>query len=328
MSRSADAGHTATVPRRPRILDAVLASAAAFGCTLEVWAPVVFGSTHLAGPRVAVYVAYLVGCGALLFRRTNALIAAAVTYSALVVEWLVFGSPEGFGVFALLVLPAYAVAAYEDRPKALQGLGAGLLAGAIWNLRDPMNTTVKLHLRASVWVLPVVVAWLLGAYLRTRRLYVGGLRERDDDAEREREERALAAAAAERTRIPRELHDIVAHSVSVMVVQAEAAEEMLARERPDRARLPVQRVQATGRSALGDMRRLVGVLRDADSQTALAPHPGIANLDLLPTKLRGTPLPVELDVAGQPVPLPPAVDLSAFRIVQEALTNSLKYAGQ
>src|SRR4051794_22931194 len=240
MPRSPDAGHTAAVPERPRILDAAMASAVAFGCTLEVWAPVVFGSTHLAGPRVAVYVAYLVGCGALLFRRTHALLAAVVTYSTLAVEWLVFGSPEGFGVFALLVLPAYAVAAYEDRSRALLGLGAGLFAGAVWNLRDPVSTTAKAHLQASVWIFPMVIAWFLGAYLRTRRLYVGGLRERADAAEREREERALAAAAAERSRIARELHDIVAHSVSVMVVQAEAAEEMLARERPDRARLPVQ----------------------------------------------------------------------------------------
>jgi signal transduction histidine kinase len=163
--------------------------------------------------------------------------------------------------------------------------------------------------------------------LRTRRLYVAELRERADRAEREREQQALAAVASERTRIARELHDIVAHSVSVMVVQAEAAEEMLDRGRPDRARGPLWKIEDTGRAALTDMRRMLGILREDDSRPALLPQPGIANLELLLAKVRESGLPVELEVEGEPAPLPPGVDLSAYRIVQEALTNSLKYAG-
>jgi signal transduction histidine kinase len=174
----------------------------------------------------------------------------------------------------------------------------------------------------------MLIAWLLGAYLRTRRLYVAGLRERADSAEREREERAAAAVSSERSRIARELHDIVAHSVSVMVVQAEAADEMLDRGRPDRARSSVWTIQETGRAALTDMRRMLGILRGADSMPALTPQPGIANLELLLVQVRESGLPVELDVTGAPRPLPPGVDLSAYRIVQEALTNSLKYAGR
>jgi signal transduction histidine kinase len=134
--------------------------------------------------------------------------------------------------------------------------------------------------------------------------------------------------ASERTRIARELHDIVAHNVSVMVVQAEAAEEMLERNKPDRARIPVRKIEETGRAALTDMRRLVGILRDGDVRPVLAPQPGIANLDVLLVKVRESGLPVELEVRGAPVPLPPGIDLSAFRIVQEALTNALKYAGR
>jgi signal transduction histidine kinase len=324
--RPAPKRHTAAVPGR-RLLDIALAVAVTVGCVLEVWAPAVFGSTHPAGPRLAVFAAYVVGCACLLVRRTHALLAATVTYLSLVLEWTVFGSPEGFGVLALLVLPAYSVGAHEERSRALAGLAAGLAAGVVWDLRDPASTTVNAHVQAAVWLFPVVIGWLLGAYLRTRRMYVAGLRDRADAAEREKEERAAAAAAAERTRIARELHDIVAHNVSVMVVQAEAAEEMLDRDRPDRARVPVRKVQDTGRSALGDMRRLLGVLRDADGQTSLTPQPGVANLDVLLSKVRDAGLRVELEVQGEPEPLPPAVDLSAYRIVQEALTNSLKYAG-
>jgi signal transduction histidine kinase len=133
--------------------------------------------------------------------------------------------------------------------------------------------------------------------------------------------------AAERARIARELHDIVAHNVSVMVVQAEAADEMLDRASPDRAREPVQRIQETGRAALSDMRRLLGILRQSEAVDGFAPQPGIANLDLLLAKLRETGLDVDLEVVGDAHPLPPGVDLSAFRIIQEALTNTLKYAG-
>ena len=194
-------------------------------------------------------------------------------------------------------------------------------------MRDPVQATLGEHAGASVWLTPVVIAWLLGAYVRTRRLYVEALRERADRAEREREEGAEAAVATERARIARELHDIVAHSVSVMVVQAEAADEMLDRRTPERARAPVWKIQETGRAALTDMRRMLGMLREADSRPALLPQPGIANLEFLLAKVRESGLPVELEVEGEPEPLAPGIDLSAYRIVQEALTNSLKYAG-
>jgi signal transduction histidine kinase len=166
----------------------------------------------------------------------------------------------------------------------------------------------------------VLIAWLVGSNVRH-------LRRRASRAELEREERAEAAVASERARIARELHDIIAHNVSVMVVQAEAADEMLDRNSPERARAPVRMIEETGRAALGDMRRMLGVLREADARPALAPQPSIANLELLLAKVRESGLPVELVVEGDPRPLPPGVDLSAFRIVQEALTNALKHAG-
>jgi signal transduction histidine kinase len=274
----------------------------------------------MAGPRVAVFTSYLIAVFALALRRRFPFVSAVVVVMALGVEWLAVGSPEGFGVFVTLVLAGYSVAANERRGRALAGLGLLMAAAAVWTVRDPTQTTLHAHVSGLGWMLPVVIAWLLGAYVRE-------LRERASRAERGREERASAAVASERARIARELHDIVAHNVSVMVVQAEAADEMLERDKPDRARTSVRKIEETGRAALTDMRRLLGILRERDSPEVLTPQPGIANLELLVAKVRESGLPVELEVSGEPESLPPGVDLSAYRIVQEALTNALKYAG-
>jgi signal transduction histidine kinase len=306
--------------RRQQVVDIAIAALVAVGCSLEVWGPSGLGSTHMTGPRAAVFAAYMLAVLALAVRRRFPLASTLVLVAALTSEWLAFGSPEGFGVFVTLVLAGYSVAANSRRGRALVGLAALALAAAVWTIRDPTQTTVHAHVSGMGWMLPVAIAWLLGAYMQE-------LRERASRAEREREERAAAAAAAERARIARELHDIVAHNVSVMVVQAEAADEMLERDKPERARTPIRTIEQTGRAALTDMRRLLGLLRDGDVQPALGPQPGIANLELLLAKVREAGLRVELVVEGEPEPLPPGVDLSAYRIVQEALTNALKYAG-
>jgi signal transduction histidine kinase len=262
----------------------------------------------------------MVALAALALRRRFPLPAVAVAASALTFEWLVFGASEGFGVFLILVIAGYAAAAYEDRGRALVGLAVLAATAVVWSFRDPTQTKLSDHIGAAGWMSTVLIAWLVGSYVRH-------LRWRASRAELEREERAEAAVASERARIARELHDIIAHNVSVMVVQAEAADEMLDRNRPERARAPVQMIEETGRAALGEMRRMLGVLRDADARPAVTPQPGIANLELLLAKVRESGLPVELDVEGEPRPLPPGLDLSAFRIVQEALTNALKHAG-
>jgi signal transduction histidine kinase len=166
---------------------------------------------------------------------------------------------------------------------------------------------------------------LVGAFLRTRRLYVAELRARAEGAEADREERIRAATADERARIARELHDAVAHAMSVMVMQAEAADELLDRD-PARARIAIERVQRVGREGLGEMRRLLGVLR-RDESPALAPQPGVSSLQALADEVSATGLPVRLTVEGEPAALTAGVDISAYRIVQEALTNALKHAG-
>ena len=145
--------------------------------------------------------------------------------------------------------------------------------------------------------------------------------------EREQAEQARRAVVDERARIARELHDVVAHNVSVMVVQSGAARRTIERD-PERAREVLTSVESTGRQALDEMRRLLGVLRTEDEATDLrAPQPSVSHLDALVAQVCDAGLPVKLVVEGEPRPLSSGVDMSAYRIVQEALTNSLKHAG-
>jgi len=172
------------------------------------------------------------------------------------------------------------------------------------------------------------IAWVIGDNLRTRRAYLAELEARAARLEREREEKAERAVLDERTRIARELHDVIAHNVSVMVVQASAGEELFDSD-PQRARESLSAVASTGRAALAELRRLLGVTRaeEDDAQRAsYTPQPGIDHLDELLRQVRETGLAVELSVLGEPRALPEGVGLCAYRIVQEALTNTLKHA--
>jgi signal transduction histidine kinase len=168
----------------------------------------------------------------------------------------------------------------------------------------------------------LIAAALLGDSLRSRRAYVREIEEKADRLERERESEARRAAAEEQARIARELHDIVAHALSVIIVQAGAAQDAFERD-PDDAREPVGAIDAAGRAALADLRRVLGILRDS---AEYEPQPGLDQLDRLIERVRATGLHVTLEVEGALRPLPATVQLSAYRIVQEALTNSLKHA--
>jgi signal transduction histidine kinase len=161
--------------------------------------------------------------------------------------------------------------------------------------------------------------FLAGIAIRIRR-------ERESSLARERDERARAAVAEERTRIARELHDVVAHAISVVVLQARGGRRSLASE-PEEARRALDAIEATASQALAEMRRLLGMLRADDEAVGLAPQPGVAGLGALVEQVRDAGLPTELHVEGKARELPPGVDLSAYRIVQEALTNALKHAG-
>ncbi len=170
-------------------------------------------------------------------------------------------------------------------------------------------------------------AWALGDNLRTRRAYLAELEARAERLEREREETARRAVAEEQARIARELHDVISHNVSVMVVQAAAGGDVFA-TRPDRAREALGSIESTGREALVELRRLLGVVRPAadDDGVGREPQPGLTRLPELIEQVSAAGLRVELAVGGEPRDLPPGVDLSAYRIVQEAVTNTLKHA--
>ena len=176
-------------------------------------------------------------------------------------------------------------------------------------------------------VLPFVIllpSWLVGDVLRMRRLDALERVAAVERSMREQEERMRAAAAEERRHMARELHDVVAHAVSVMIIQAGAARQVL-RSSPDDAESSLLAVEATGREAMTELRRFLGALAD-DEAGGLAPQPGIGALGSLVERVREAGLPASLEVDGEPVAVPASLDVTVYRIVQEALTNALRYA--
>jgi signal transduction histidine kinase len=170
-------------------------------------------------------------------------------------------------------------------------------------------------------------AWALGTVQRTRAAHAAESERRLQLLERQRDERARLAVAEERGRIARELHDVVAHGLSMIVLQAAAARSLLGSDR-DRADKAMAQVERVGREGLAEMRRLLGALDAGHESPILAPQPGLARLDELIERFRQADLPVELNIDGNRRALASGLDLSAFRIVQEALTNVLKHAGR
>jgi signal transduction histidine kinase len=170
----------------------------------------------------------------------------------------------------------------------------------------------------------VSAAWVTGVYARTRRDYVASVLTRAATAERERDQQALLATAAERARISREMHDIVAHSLSVVIALSDGAAASVRRD-PDAAQDAARQASTVARQALGEVRRLLGALHQT-TEDKLLPAPGLAQLDDLADSVRAAGLAVDLTIEGQPLAVPPAAQLTVYRMVQEALTNVLKHA--
>jgi signal transduction histidine kinase len=231
--------------------------------------------------------------------------------------------------FAMLVI-VYTVAATGARWASRLALVASLGAATVAHLRWPNEDTSVLNNVGVVvfQTVPFALAWVLGDSIRTRRAYFEQLEERNARLEKEREAQAKVAVAAERARIARELHDVVAHNVSVMVVQADGAAYVLD-SAPDQAKKALETISSTGRQALAEMRRLLGVLRTGEHKEAgeYVPQPDVEQIDDLIAQCRTSGLPVDFKVEGTPRPLPSGVELTAYRIVQEALTNTRKHGG-
>jgi signal transduction histidine kinase len=231
--------------------------------------------------------------------------------------------------FALLVI-VYTVAATGARWASRLSLTVGLCAAPVAQLRWPLEDASALGnaAKAIFLTVPFALAWVLGDSIRTRRAYFAQLEERAARLEKEREAQSKVAVAAERARIARELHDVVAHNVSVMVVQADGAAYVLDAA-PDQAKKALETISSTGRQALAEMRRLLGVLRTGEHQEGgeYVPQPDVEQIDELIEQCRTSGLPVDFKIEGTPRPLPSGVELTAYRIVQEALTNTRKHGG-
>jgi signal transduction histidine kinase len=264
-----------------------------------------------------------VASGALVLRRSAPLPVLATTLAAGVVVAALGDEPAGVaGAIAL-----YTTAAMCERRVSLAALvpTAVIAAGGSAATADAEGRTASAAFGATVAVLLVVGIWALGAYVQTRRRYTRALQERAAHAEREREQLARIAVHEERASIARELHDIVAHSVSVMLVGVRGARDVL-RTSPDVADDTLARVETSGEQSLAELRRILALLRAPDHGADSRPQPSLAQLDELVAGYRDAGLPVRLDVIGERQPLPGGVELSVYRIVQEALTNVLKHS--
>ena len=263
----------------------------------------------------------------LVFRRTHPVATYGVAIAAGAAQ-VVSGRKAGVSDLAILIL-LYSLAAYTPRRTSVAGL-AVCLAGCVTAVLTwppmPHFRLAALLGGAVMYTGPALAAWILGDSMRYRRAYYAGLEDRAARLERERDAQAQIAVAAERARIARELHDVVAHNVSVMVVQADGASYALDSD-PERTRQALGAIADTGRQALAEMRRLLGVLRREATQTGLTPLPGVEELAELLDQARAAGLPVDFQVAGEPRPVASGAALAAYRIVQESLTNTRKHAG-
>ena len=229
--------------------------------------------------------------------------------------------PNNFIVTLAGLAAVVLLATRPDRSQAFAGLAIGIAVTAVVVHNNPSGVVgnfVFVSLLLSAF-------WVAGFTLGRRVLEAETARERADRIEREREDQARLAVAEERARIARELHDVVGHAVSVMTVQAAGVRRLLKPEQ-EREREGLLVVEQTGRDALAEMRRMVGVLRSLDEAPALEPQPSLEHVHKLVEQARSAGLPVELRVEGDPVQLPAGVDLTAYRIVQEGLTNATKHS--
>jgi signal transduction histidine kinase len=301
---------TALAGRYPLAADAVLAAAVA-GLSANALAGSGSGSTAV----LAVFVAAL--ALPLIWRRRHPAAAFTVVCAVALAQWLY--AQRVLGSFAI-VLALYSVARHAPRRVTFAAAVAAEAVGAVAATANGRNWAQFLAVLTAVIAAPV----FLGRYLRTRQAYLSALEEHAGRLEHERDQQAQIAAAAERASIAREMHDIVAHSLAVIITMAEAAAAKR-RSDPERAAAAMEQVAETGREALDQTRRVLGVLRP-DSLADASPPPGLDQLDALLGQVRATGLSAELAVTGRRFPAPADAQLAAYRIVQEALTNTIRHS--
>ncbi|GAB2838637.1 sensor histidine kinase [Actinocorallia aurea] len=284
-----------------------------------------FHNVVYAEPGIFAYAVFVTLTGAVAFRQRFPIGVLAVTLAGGILLHTADQKPSG-DIVALL-LAVYTVAAHRPLARSALAGGAALAISAVLTVTaDPSPNAISLALFLAL----LSAVWWAGRSTRLRRSYLAELEDRAARLEKARFADARAARVEERSRIARELHDVVAHHVSVMTVQAGAARRIIDRD-PDLARESIATIEQVGRTALSEMRRIVGVLRTerdaAPPGSELSPQPGVEDLSGLIEQVRETGLNVDLDVTGDARRLSAGVDLAAYRLIQEALTNSLKHAG-
>jgi len=306
----------------PAAGDALLAAAAAGLAQLEVWT-----ASNPDGPRLVLALMGLAVTLPIAWRRRAPLTVLVVVTGA---ELVGSATSELFRT-ATFPGPPVIVAIYSagrhlaGRRAVLAGLVAAVIVGRVAFEEGPATVADAVG-NVLFGVILVGIPFAAGRAVRARHLSASAAETRALAAESRSAQRAREAAAEERARIARELHDVVGHSLSVIVVQA-GVERKLVGARGGSTHETLETIERTARGALVEMRRLLGMLRRDDEEIALAPQPSLAEIDYIVGQVRAAGLPVEVEIRGAPVELPPGVDLSAYRIVQEALTNALKHAG-
>jgi signal transduction histidine kinase len=297
------------VLRRPTRLDAGIAAGFTLLAQLEAW----LGPTDLARPVHAAL--SLVTTGALAYRQVLPIAVLAITMAGNVV----LNQGGQLSIFGTVLLAAFTAGNLVTGRRAWLALVVGVSPLAVLGVSEARPSD------AVAALVFVGGPFALGRLLRDRTRRALESERRAADAEAERDEQARLAAVAERARIAREMHDVVSHAISAMAIQTQAVRRRL---RPDQEREAddLRALEVTARQAMAEMRRLFGALRADDEPALLLPRPGLAQLDELVAESRATGVPVALAVEGERRPLAPGVDLAAYRIVQEALTNARKHA--
>jgi signal transduction histidine kinase len=295
-----------------RRVDVALAAGLLAAGQLEIW---VLHSFNGAAP--AAVAATVLSAVPLAWRRQAPLAVALVVAAGLGVT----APASGLSQFLAVLVAVYSAAGYASLPRAGLGLGAALVAQATAIAVGPDPQIVNVLYAVGLYG----AAWLAGLVVRRRATQIATLHSLAAELRDQQEALARVAIAAERARMARELHDVIAHSVSVIVLQAGAAEQLLEAD-PTQARSALAAVQEVGEQTAAELRRLLGVIRLDTDTTELGPQPGLADVPRLVDQLRRGGLAVTLDVVGPVRPLPPGVDLAAYRVIQEALTNVVKHA--
>ncbi|WP_353988395.1 sensor histidine kinase [Ruicaihuangia caeni] len=304
------------------VQDAALALVLAIAGVAEAWG--VFGSALGDGSPVVSTLGVVAVSGVLALRRRLPRLLPAVFLLWLGIGVFTLGTMQAmfWGQVVPFMLALYSAARHGRGRSPWLGAGAAAATLLFGDLFMPALQGIdEILFHWSVCVLAFAVGW--GLRVSESRAVTAALRA--SLAEREAREHSEAAVASERSRIARELHDILAHSVGVMVVQAGAAQAVVDDD-PDQARQALAAIRAAGTSSLHEVRRVVALLRDSDAPDGLAPQPGMAGIEALVCETRATGLEVDLEVSGTPDDIPPGLALAAFRIVQESLTNVRKHS--